>query len=291
VNLVEREIGVIGLGQMGGGVAANLVRAGYVVTGYDLKEEAIARLIEVGGQRAASSEEIVTGCDVVMTSVEGHVAIELADTILLPNARPGQAFIELSTVSAPETRRIGRAFVEEGCAYLDAPLSGGARGAAAGTLRIFVGGDKETAERYWPLFEAVGNPDKIVYGGPIGMGQVVKVVQQLTRRWPDVARMEVMAFGLRAGLDLETVMRALDVTPDADNPYARLYRTIQRGETDRLSGLFAEWAYYLEEIRAQGFRMPMLEAMYAFCKDAERVSTDVVGRPQPSVWNELMRGD
>lgn len=292
MNLHESTIGIVGLGQMGGGIAANLVKAGYHVTGYDLRPEAIARLVEAGGQSAQSAAEIAAACDVVLTSVEGKDAIALFDAVYLPNARPGQIYIDHSTVPAPETRRIGQATLERGAAYLDAPVSGGRGGAEAGTLRIFVGGDRATAELCWPLFEAIGRPDKIVYCGPIGQGQVAKVVQQLTVRFPDVARMEVMSFGLRAGLDLELVMRALDVAPDdPSNPYARLYRAIESGNTDNLSALFSEWAYFLQEAEARGFKMPMLEAMYEFCKEGPLTGRDPLNRPQPSIWNELMRGE
>ena len=152
-----------------------------------------------------------------------------------------------------------------------------------------MGGDKATADKCWPLFEAAGNPEKVVYCGGVGMGQDAKVVQQLTKRLPDVARMEVMSFGLRAGLDLKTVMRTLDVEPESDDPYAELHRAIRTGETDKLSALFSEWGYYLEEAQAKGFRMPMLQAIYDLCKNAEKCNTDIVGRPVPSIWNELMR--
>jgi hypothetical protein len=101
--------------------------------------------------------------------------------------------------------------------------------------------------------------------------------------------MEVMSFGLRAGLDLDLVMRALDVEPDSDDRYARLYRAIASGNTDGLSALYSEWAYFLQEAEAQGFRMPMLEAMYEFCKDGPLTGRDPLNRPQPSIWNELMR--
>ncbi|MDQ1318508.1 MAG: NAD(P)-dependent oxidoreductase, partial [Candidatus Poribacteria bacterium] len=123
----------------------------------------------------------------------------------------------------------------------------------------------------------------------IGMGQVAKVVQQLTGRFPDVARLEVMIFGLRAGLDLETLKRALDVSPDSSDSYAQLYKSIKNGDAEKLSFEFAEWGYYLEEIKAMGFCMPMLEAMYEFCRDAEKTTFDALRRPEPSIWNELMR--
>jgi len=209
--------------------------------------------------------------------------------MLLLNARPGQIFIDHSTVPAPETRRIGQALLEKGCKYLDAPISGGKGGAATGTLRIFIGGDKATADYCWLLFEAIGNIEKIVYCGPIGMGQVAKVVQQLTARFPDVARLEVMAFGLLAGLELDILMRALGVSGDSDEPYARFYRAIKNGNIENLSFEYAEWGYYLEEARAKGFRMPMLESMYEFCKDGEKTTSDALRRPEPSIWNELMK--
>jgi 3-hydroxyisobutyrate dehydrogenase-like beta-hydroxyacid dehydrogenase len=273
---------------MGAGIAANLARASYDVLGYDLKPTACAHLDEAGGRTAESSEQVVAESDIVLSCVEGRDAIALADAVLLPNARPGQVFIDHSTVPAPQTRRIGQAMLERGAQYLDAPISGGWQGAAAGTLRVFVGGDRATAARCWPLFEVIGNPDKVVYCGAIGQGQVAKVVQQLTRRFPDVARLEVMCFGLRAGLDAETLARALDVELDSDSPYARLLRGLQSGDIERFSFEYAEWAYYLEEARAQGFRLPMLEAMYEFCLDAAKTTVDALARPEPSIWNELM---
>lgn len=289
MSLRENTIGIIGLGNMGGGIAVNLLKAGYSVIGCDLREEALERLVKAGGRPVEDAEGIVADSDIVLTSLEGCTYIKVADEILLPNARAGQIFIDHSTVAAPATRRIGAAFVEQGCAYLDAPVSGGAGGANAGNIRIFVGGDEATAKYCWPLFEAMGNPEKIVYGGGIGMGQIVKVVQQLTVRFPDVARMEVMAFGIRAGLDLDTVMAGLDVDPESNDRYAMLYRAIRNGDTDNLSGLFSEWHYYLEEAEALGFPLPMLEGMYKFLEHAEKPGVDAVGRATPSVWNELMK--
>lgn len=289
MDLMKSKIGIIGLGQMGSGISANLVKAGYNITGFDLKADAIKRLTDIGGYASNSAGEIVVNCDVVLVCVEGRDAIKIFDNIILPNARNGQIFIDHSTVPAPETRRIGQALVDKGCQYLDAPISGGSEGASKGTLRIFVGGDKATFDKCLELFKIIGNPEKIVYCGKIGMGQIGKVVQQLTTRFPNLARLEVMVFGLRAGLDLETVMRALDVEPNSSDPYAWLYRNIKSGEIEKLSFEYAEWDYYLQEVRASGFYMPMLEAMFEFCKDAEKSTFDALRRPEPSIWNELMK--
>ncbi|MBD3183424.1 hypothetical protein GF312_14090 [Candidatus Poribacteria bacterium] len=289
MNIKNNSIGIIGLGNMGYGIAINLIKAGYSITGYDLKPESISKFIHAGGNQAESSQAIVESCDIVLTCVEGHDSIEIADEILIPNARPGQIFIDHSTLPAPENRRIGKAFTEKWSKYLDAPISGGKGGAESGTLRIFVGGDKDTAEYCWALFEATGNPEKIIYCGSTGMGQVAKVVQQLTVRFPDVARLEVMAFGLNAGLDLETLMRALDISLDSRDPYARLCRGVKDGVIEKFSFIYSEWEYYLEEAKAKGFRMPMLKAMFDFCKDGEKITADAVRRPEPSVWNELIK--
>lgn len=289
MNFRESKIGVIGLGQMGSGISANLVKAGYNIVGYDLKADAIKRLVDLGGHKGNSTDDIIVNCDVVLVCVEGRDSIKIFDNTILPNARKGQIFIDHSTVPAPETRRIGQTLIDKGCQYLDAPISGGSEGAAKGTLRIFVGGDKDTFDKCLELFNVIGNPEKIVYCGKIGMGQVGKVVQQLTTRFPNLARLEVMVFGLRAGLDLETVMKALDVDPNSSDPYAWLYRNIKSGEIEKMSFEYAEWDFYLQEARASGFYMPMLEAMFEFCKDAERTTFDPLRRPEPSIWNELMK--
>ncbi len=288
VTIKDCAIGVIGLGQMGAGIAENLLKAGFAVTAHDLRAERVERLVELGGRAVAGSAELVARCDVVLSVVESHAAIELADRVFLPAARPEQIFIDHSTLPVPETRRIAAAYAARGVRFLDAPISGGKVGAAAGSLRLFVGGDRETVDYCWPLFLAVANPQKIVFCGPPGMGQVAKVVQQLTLRLPNLARLEVMMFGLRAGLDEDLLFRALDVDPASGDQYAVLHRAIKNGTIDQISPLVPEWPYYFEECEAQGFHMPMLEGLYEFLKDAPKSVLDSVFRPEPSVWTELM---
>jgi 3-hydroxyisobutyrate dehydrogenase-like beta-hydroxyacid dehydrogenase len=281
-------IGFIGLGRMGGGIAANLLRSGFRLRVYDRRPEALAALAPPG-EAAASVEEMLEGCGIVATCVEGRDSVRLADERLIAGARKGQVFIDHSTVPVPDARRIGAALAERGASYLDAPISGGREGAARGRLRMFVGGDREVARSCWPLFEAAGDAAKLVYCGPIGMGQIAKVVQQLTVRLPDMARLEVINFGLRSGLDMELILRALDVTPESADRYALLCKAIGSGEAAGLSFEFSEWEYYFRQARAAGFRMPMLEAMYEACRDGERVTVDGAGRAEPSVWNVISR--
>ncbi|HJO91758.1 MAG TPA: NAD(P)-dependent oxidoreductase [Victivallales bacterium] len=266
----NKKIGTIGLGRMGGGIAKNLIKKGFDVTGFDLNPSAMDKFIAIGGKKADNIDNIINDCDIIMTCLEGKTYIYVAEKILLPKANKGQVFIDNSTVPCPKTREIGQAFIQKDCSYLDAPVSGFSTGADAGTLRIFIGGAPEDVKENLSIFEAVGNPEKIVHCGSIGMGQAAKVVQQLTTRFTDVARMEVMTFGLRSGLELDILMKALDVNSNSDDPYSKLCSKIQNNNTKELSGIISEWPYYIEEIKSKGFRMPMLESMYEFCKDAEK---------------------
>jgi 3-hydroxyisobutyrate dehydrogenase-like beta-hydroxyacid dehydrogenase len=281
-------IGFIGLGAMGSRMSRNLVQAGYRLVGYDIRPEPIAALVDAGGLAGESAADVVERSDVVLTSLVAHVYLEVVAAALLPNARAEQVFIDHSTVPAPETRRLAAAFAEKGAIALDVPVSGWITGAESGMLAMFVGGDEAVARRYWPLFEVMGDPERIIYGGPAGMGQVMKVVQQLKDRMLNVARLEVMAFGLRAGLGWEQVLRVLNVDPDGDDGYARLCRRIQAGEGDQLQFVFGEWAYYLTEAEAQTIPMPILESLYHFYGAGEYVNQDEQGRPGPSIWRELM---
>jgi 3-hydroxyisobutyrate dehydrogenase len=284
----EQMLGFIGLGAMGGRMARNLVRAGCRLIGYDIRDEAVAACVEAGAEAGRSSEDVVQRSDVVMTSLVGHVYIQVAEQVLVPNARSGQIFVDFSTVAAPRTRRIAGALAARGAVALDVPVSGWITGAESGTLSMFVGGDEAAVRECRELFEVLGDPDRIIYGGPAGTGQVMKAVQQMKNRLPDAARLEVMAFGRRAGLAWEQVLHVLGVDPRGDDGYAKLYRRIRCGQSEQLGCLFPEWAYYLAEAREKGIPMPILESLRAFCDPGERVSQDQMGRPTPSVWRELM---
>jgi 3-hydroxyisobutyrate dehydrogenase-like beta-hydroxyacid dehydrogenase len=278
-------IGFIGLGAMGGGMARNLLAAGYELIGYDLRPEAVAAC--PGAQAAEDVPGLVARADVVMTSLIGPVYVQVADEHLVPHARQGQIFIDCSTTPAPETRRLAAALAAKGAVAIDAPVSGWWTGARDGMLSVFVGGPPDAVERCRPIFEVIGNPERIIYGGPAGCGQVMKVVQQLQNRLPDAARLEAMAFGVNEGLSLDQVLRIMNIDPDGRDGYAQLARRIEAGESDQISLLYAEWPYYLAEAREMGIPMPILQALQSFLADAERVSQDEQRRPTPDFWREL----
>jgi len=284
----DHKVGFIGLGKMGSGIAANLLKAGFKVRGFDLNEQAVQGFVDKGGVAVGNLRELLSSCNVISTCLLGRVSVPVADKKLIPIAGPGKVFIEHSTIPVPDSKRIGKAYREKGAEYLDAAISGGTIGATSGTLRLFIGGDRETAERCRPLFEAAGNPEKIVYCGEVGAGQAAKVVQQMTHRFPDLARLEVIAFGVHSGLDKETIMGALDVSPGSADRYAQLIEVLSNGDLESRSYEFAEWEFFLAQAQSEGFRMPMLEAMYEYCRNGAKTTADGAGRSEPSVWHELM---
>ena len=285
----EQRLGFIGLGAMGSGIARNLLAAGFELTGFDIRREALAALEEAGGKTAGSIEQVVASCDVVMTCLVSTSYLEIAPQILVPNARPGQIFIDHSTLPPPDARQIGKQLAAKDARIIDAPISGGEGGAAKGTLSIFVGGESETVEACMPYLRAMGNPERIFHCGPSGMGQVGKVVQQMKDRLVDAMRLEILSYGVRAGLELPQVMDILNVDPDSNDGFAKLYQRIAAGEGEQLGCLFTEWRYFLAESKSRGFTMPMLEGMYEFCQWGDQVFVDNVHRPGPSIWRELMK--
>ena len=175
-----QKIGFIGLGIMGGPMAANLVKAGYDVTGYARSSSSGERLAQAGAKPAESIAEAVGGADVVITMLPDSPEVEdvvLGEDGVLASAGPDLLLIDMSTI-APETSvAVAERAKESGVRVLDAPVSGGEPGAIEGTLSIMVGGDPETFEAARPVLEHLGKT--IVHVGEHGAGQTVKAANQL----------------------------------------------------------------------------------------------------------------
>ena len=183
------------------------------------------------------------------------------------------------------------ALTDAGAQYITAAISGGKTGADAGMLKMFIGGDKRLVDDVWPLFEAVGNPEKILYCGSPGKAQAAKVVQQLTGRLPELAKIEVVQFGLKSGLDIDLIRRALGVTGGSAHPYDAICKNVENGRISEMSYEFAEWGFYLQQAKEEGFAMPIIETLYKLVGDGELKAVDGAGRSEPSVWDELMETD
>jgi 2-hydroxy-3-oxopropionate reductase len=175
-----QKIGFIGLGIMGGPMAANLVNAGYDVTGYARSSSSKERLEQAGAKSAGSIKEAVAGADVVITMLPDSPEVNevvLGEDGVLASAGPDLLLIDMSTI-APETSvAVAKQAQESGARVLDAPVSGGEPGAIEGSLSIMVGGDEETFEEARPILEHLGKT--IVHVGEHGAGQTVKAANQL----------------------------------------------------------------------------------------------------------------
>jgi 2-hydroxy-3-oxopropionate reductase len=170
-------LGFVGLGIMGSPMAANLVKAGHEVTGYDVSAERLAQLASIGGKGASSVVEAVAGADVVITMLPDSPQVEQVAPDIVEHGRAGLLYLDMSTIRPETARWAARLAAGRGIRALDAPVSGGERGAIDRTLSIMVGGAAEDVEAARPVLEALGST--IVHVGPSGAGQTVKAANQL----------------------------------------------------------------------------------------------------------------
>ncbi|MER2509199.1 MAG: 3-hydroxyisobutyrate dehydrogenase [Amaricoccus sp.] len=188
------EIGFIGLGNMGAPMARNLVAAGHAVTGFDLAEIAIE-----GVARATSAAGATAGCDVVVTMLPDGVVLRAVYAEIVPIARPGALFIDCSTVDVESARAVAALAASDGLEALDAPVSGGSGGAAAGTLTFMVGGPEPAFARGLPLFEVMGS--RAVHCGDSGAGQTAKICNNMIVGATMIAVCEGFSLAEKLGLD------------------------------------------------------------------------------------------
>ncbi|GGG00960.1 3-hydroxyisobutyrate dehydrogenase [Rhodococcoides trifolii] len=191
-------IGFIGLGHMGGPMAANLVAAGYDVHGFDLVPASLEQAEKDGVRLAASATDAATDADVVVTMLpNGRLVLGVYDEVLAA-AAPGTLFVDSSTIDVADARQANASAVAAGFAALDAPVSGGVGGATAGTLTFMVGGAEGDFARALPLLEVMGR--KVVHCGAAGNGQAAKVCNNLILGISMIAVSEAFVLGEKLGL-------------------------------------------------------------------------------------------
>ena len=197
------DIGVIGLGQMGLAMAQTLVRAGKTVLGTDVSVERRALF----QPHVTQAQDVVAHCPVIILSLPNSAIVEDVVNAILPHCRPGVLIIDTSTADPDSTRRLAKKAGESGVSFVDAPVSGGAAGAAAGTLFIMAGGDVAALQQAKPLFDILGR-ETVLCGGP-GCGNVVKILNNALCAAHLALAGEALAAGEKAGLDRETLAAAL----------------------------------------------------------------------------------
>jgi len=195
-------VGFIGLGIMGGAMASNLQRAGYRLVVNDIRRAAAERHLQAGAEWADMPRVLTERCDVVFSCLPSIPAIEavaLGPDGIIQGIRRGQAYFEMSTNTPGLARRLHDAFAERGAHMLDAPISGGARGAERRRLGIWVGGEKSAFVRFEQVLRAMG--DKPVHVGGPGTGIVTKLVHNCASQTTQAAITEVFVLGVKAGAD------------------------------------------------------------------------------------------
>ncbi|MGQ0547942.1 MAG: NAD(P)-dependent oxidoreductase [Betaproteobacteria bacterium] len=194
-------IGFIGLGAMGRPIAANLERAGHALAVNDLKK------IEGFAQWAATPMEAAKGCEVLFTSLPGPAEVQSVAPQIRSSLEKGAAWFDLSTNSPTAVRNIHAELAGAGVHFLDAPVSGGPKGAQSGKLAIWVGGDQQVYEKFLPVLKSIG--DQPLYVGSIGAGSVAKLAHNIASFSVQTALAEIFTLGVKAGVEPVALLKAL----------------------------------------------------------------------------------
>jgi 3-hydroxyisobutyrate dehydrogenase-like beta-hydroxyacid dehydrogenase len=197
-------VGVIGLGNIGGAIAANLLADGHRVTLYDVDEGRRQALAERGGHAAGEPGEVARASEITFTSLPSPEVMETVVGQWLAGRDDGKILVDLSTNAPAVIRAVGRRLAEAGCHLLEAPLTGGAPGAQSRMLVFMVGGEAAVFERCRPLLERLGRATFHV--GPLGHGNVAKLVNSLMAFAAVWSSLEGLAIAAKAGIDLRTMV-------------------------------------------------------------------------------------
>ena len=213
-NRSTTKIGFIGLGNMGGPMAVNLAKAGYLVNAFDLSKAACDQAAKEGLPIAAGANETVADAEVVISMLPASRHVESlylgsdGQPGLLQSIRAGSLVIDCSTIAPASSRRVAQAAAQMGLPMLDAPVSGGTAGAAGATLTFMIGGEADALNRARPLLEAMGK--NLFHAGAAGAGQAAKICNNMLLGILMIGTSEALALGLANGLDpkvLSEIMR------------------------------------------------------------------------------------
>ena len=194
------KIGFIGVGNMGGPMARNLIAAGHDLTVFDLAEDSVKALEKAGATAAASAAGAVTGAEVVVTMLPAGAHVrKVYEEAILPTAKPGTLFIDCSTIDVDTARDVAGQASDKGFDMIDAPVSGGVGGAEAATLTFMVGGPQAAFDRAKPLLDKMGKT--IVHCGGAGNGQAAKICNNMMLGIQMISVAEAFVLAEKLGLD------------------------------------------------------------------------------------------
>jgi 3-hydroxyisobutyrate dehydrogenase-like beta-hydroxyacid dehydrogenase len=209
----EHKIGYIGLGAMGKPMAKNLIRAGFSLTVYNRTVEKTKELREMGASVSSSPKDLAFACNIMIVNVSNSPDVEevlLGKEGAIHGCRPGAIVIDMGTSYPSSTLKICKILQEKGVEMLDAPVSGGVKGAEEGTLSIMVGGKKEVFEKCKPILLAMGK--NIFYQGESGSGHITKAINNFVSAAAITALTEALVMAKKAGLSPGKVLEVLKVS-------------------------------------------------------------------------------
>ena len=268
-------IGFIGLGNMGGPMARNLIKAGHQLVVHDIDEAKTAPHLAMGAEWAASPVDVARQAPVVLTSLPGPAEVEevaLGPQGLVLGLQPGSVYADLSTGSPARVRQVAKRIEAIGAHMLDAPVSGGTIGAEAGTLAVMVGGDQEVFEAVRPVFEAIGQG--VSYVGPIGSGTVAKLVHNSITLTTRIVVQEGMTLAVKAGVAPGVMLQVLrDAAFGKQTLLAQLPEVVFKGDfaTPRFTLGLAHKDVSLGQELAQEMGAPMELAAMAMAVQEEGI--------------------
>src|SRR5919201_949493 len=203
-------IGFIGLGIMGKPMSKNLLKAGYPLVVHSRSRGPVDEVVKAGAKAVTRPKEVAAQCDVLITMLPNSPDVEqvaLGKDGIIEGAKPGLIFVDMSTISPIISKKVGTALAAKGVKMLDAPVSGGEKGAIDAALSVMVGGDKATFDAVLPIFQAMGKTITLL--GPLGFGGFTKLANQIIVAVNLTALAEALTLGKKAGLDRELLLTAL----------------------------------------------------------------------------------
>jgi 3-hydroxyisobutyrate dehydrogenase len=268
-------VGMIGVGDMGGPIARSVLRAGYEVTAFDLRREAVEELVTLGAKAAESIADLCATCDVAVVVVMNDA--QVSDVVATILTAPGRirTVIVSSTVLPSTVIRLHEQTVEAGLDLIDAPVSGGAEKAAVGLLTVMVGGDDAPVRACWPLLGAFGR--NRFHVGPVGAGNAGKLVNNLLSLGGNMLQLEAMQLAVAYGISEDDATRFLTVSA-GDSRGIRTWGRLDRARrTHTLAGTPGIYDVFTKDVRnaaiaagERGITLPIAAGIGAMMPDKAR---------------------
>lgn len=265
------DVGFIGLGIMGEPMARNVMKGGHRLAVFDLKQEAVKRLVSEGAIAASSPREVAANSEVVVTMLPDAPDVErvaLGADGLIHGLKAGSVYIDMSTIDPGTSRRVGAELAKKGVEMVDSPVGKTAEHAVKGTLTLMVGGRPETIARVRPILDCMGTD--FFHCGELGAGHAMKIANNLLATTLLAANAEVLAAGIKAGLTLDVMLSVMKTTMAWNNqlaiamPARPLKGDFEPGFMLRLAHKDCRLA--LSMIHALGVHSPVGEATLAACQ-------------------------